>query len=201
MGNTLLILGITGNIASGKSVAAELMRKKGAVLLSADQLAREVVEPGASLLSELTTMFGPQILTADGVLDRDGLGRLIFADEAARQRLNALLHPAIAELAEQRLAVLAKSGASLVVYEAPLLFEAGADRRVDKVLVVTIDSALQLQRLIERDHLDPAEAQRRIESQMSQEEKAARADYLIDNSGSIRELELKVEKLWYELVC
>lgn len=195
-----MILGITGSIACGKSLVAELLRKRGAALLSADQLAREVVEPGSSLLDELVTLFGEQILTLDGALDRDRLGRLVFADEAARLRLNALLHPAIAKLAEQRLAVLAGSGVLLVVYEAPLLFEAGAEGRVDRVLVVRIEPQLQLQRLMERDGIDAADARQRIDTQMSQQEKLDRADYIIDNSGSRDETQRQVETLWTQLV-
>ncbi len=201
MGNATLILGVTGNIASGKSMVAELLQKKGALLLSADQLAREVVAPGTRLLDELISQFGSEILQADGSLDREHLGRLVFADEAARRRLNALLHPAIARLAEQRLAVLSASGAPLVVYEAPLLFEAGAEKRVDKVLVIRIDPELQLRRLIVRDQCDAAEARRRIDAQMPQQEKAARADYLIENSGGLEELERAVDNLWVELIA
>jgi dephospho-CoA kinase len=199
MGNVNLILGVTGNIACGKSCVAEILCNKGATLLSADQLAREVVMPGTVLLDELVSQFGTQILTADGSLDRDNLGRRVFADETARLRLNVLLHPAIATLAEERLAELVASGAELIVYEAPLLFEAGAEGRVDKVLVVTINPEQQLRRLIARDHFDEIEAKKRIAAQMSQQEKAARADFLIDNSGSLAELECAVEKLWQKL--
>jgi len=201
MGKLILILGITGSIASGKSLVTELLRKKGAAVLSADQLARELVEPGSRLLAELVIRFGSAILTADGKLDREGLGRLVFADEGERQSLNALLHPAIAQLSEQRLTELVKSGVPLVAYEAPLLFEAGGEQRVDKVLVVTVDAAVQLQRLIARDQLDEATARMRIAAQMSQQEKIARADYLIDNSGSLDDLEKEVDRLWVELVC
>ncbi len=201
MGNTNLILGITGSIASGKSLVAELLRQKGAFVLSADQLARELVEPGSPLLDRLATLFGVEILTENGELDRENLGRLVFDDEEARQKLNALLHPAIATLSEQRLAELVKNGAALIVYEAPLLFEAGAEKRVDKVLVVTVDPRIQLQRIVARDRLDEPAARLRVAAQMSQLEKAARADYLIDNSGSFTDLEKEVDRLWLELDC
>ncbi len=195
-----MILGITGSIASGKSLVAELLRKRGAAVLSADQLARELVEPGSPLLDELVLLFGVRILAADGALDRKSLGHLVFTDEAARQRLNGLLHPAIAQLSAQRLASLAKSGTALVVYEAPLLFEAGAEKRVDKVLVVTVDPEVQLQRLVQRDNLSLSAAHQRISTQMAQSKKATRADYLIDNSGSLADLEQKLDRLWLELV-
>ncbi len=200
MGKTTLILGVTGNIASGKSQVAELLRQRGASVLSADQLAREVVAPGTRLLKALASEFGEKIIREDASLDRELLGRLVFADEARRQRLNALLHPAIARLAEEHLATLVASGPPLVVYEAPLLFEAGAESRVDKVLVVTISSVLQVERLMARDHCSLLEAQRRIAAQMPQQQKVARADYLIDNSGSFTELEQAVADLWQRLV-
>ncbi len=167
-------------------------------MLSADQLARELVEPGSPLLDRLVIIFGVEILTENGELDRDNLGRLVFDDEEARQKLNALLHPAIAALSEQRLAELVKSGATLIAYEAPLLFEARAEQRVDKVLVVTVDPDVQLQRIVERDRLDEPAARLRVAAQMSQQEKAARADYLIDNSGSFTDLEREVDRLWFE---
>ncbi len=196
-----MILGITGSIASGKSLVAELLHQKGASVLSADQLARELVEPGSPLLSRLVLLFGVEILTENGELDRENLGRLVFDDEEARQKLNALLHPAIATLSEQRLAELVKSGATLIVYEAPLLFEAGAEKRVNKVLVVTVDPHIQLQRIVARDRLDEVAARLRVAAQMSQQEKVARADYLIDNSGSFADLEKEVDSLWFELGC
>ncbi|WP_020677188.1 dephospho-CoA kinase [Geopsychrobacter electrodiphilus] len=200
MGKTILILGITGSIATGKSLVTELLRQKGAAVLSADQLARDVVAPGTETLAALVKMFGPQILTRAGALDRECLGRLVFADAEARQKMNKLMHPAIAQLAEDRLAVLAQTGVALVVYEAPLLYEAGAEKRVDKVLVVTLDPGLQLSRLVERDHLDVGEALQRIQAQMSQAEKKTRADYLIDNSGSLHDLQIQVDRLWAKLV-
>jgi dephospho-CoA kinase len=200
MGNTTLILGVTGSIAAGKSLVAELLRQKGAAVLSADQLAREVVAPGSKTLKALAVTFGTQVLRTTGALDRARLSRLVFADAEARQKMNELMHPAIAQLAEERLAEMTKTNAPLVVYEAPLLYEAGAEKRVDKVLVVTVAPGLQLSRLVERNHLDVVAAQQRIAAQMSQAEKAARADYLIDNSGSLHDLEVLVDQLWAELV-
>jgi dephospho-CoA kinase len=199
MGNLILILGITGSIASGKSSVAELFRKKGAAVLSADQLARELVEPGSEILDKLVAQFGQQILTRDGTLDRDALGHIVFSDVEARQKLNAILHPAIAQLSEQRLAELQETGARLVVYEAPLLFEVGAEKRVDKTLVVTVDPDVQVQRLIKRDNLDESTAHLRVAAQMSQQEKVLRADYLLDNSANFAALEQRVDKLWHDL--
>ena len=199
MGKPVLILGLTGNIASGKSSVAELLRRKGARLLSADQLAREVVAPGTALLTRVVGLFGDGVLQEDGQLDRQALAQRVFSDAEARSQLNALLHPAIGRLAEQRLAEMCDEGDSLVVYEAPLLFEAGAEKRVDRILVVTISPQEQLRRLIQRDKLGSDDARRRIAAQMSQADKVARADFVVDNSGSLEELEVQVEKLWREL--
>ncbi len=194
-----MILGLTGGIASGKSTIAQAFRKLGAVVVSADELAREAVLPGTTALRQLVERFGGQILAADGALDRAALARIVFADPQARQDLNRITHPAIAALAEKRLAELRRKGLALVVYEAPLLFEAGAERRVDAVLAVTVDEKLQLARVMLRDHLSREEALARISAQMPQSEKAARADFVIDNSGSIAQALDQVRELWQQL--
>ncbi len=196
-----LILGVTGNIASGKSTIARALEKLGATLVDADQLARTVVAPGSLVLSRLTERFGADILLADGRLNRIRLGEIIFADSSARSDLNAIMHPAIARLAVERLGQLkATVGIPLVVYEAPLLFEVGAKTRVDRVLVVRIDPELQLQRLVLRDGLDETAAKQRLAAQMPQEEKLARADFVIDNSGSLEATLRQVDALWQQLV-
>ena len=191
-----MILGVTGSIASGKSTVSSMLQARGAVVLSADDLAREAVRPGSLTLDRLVERFGEAILQTDGTLDRVRLGRLVFADPAARRDLEGLTHPAIAALAKARLHQLQNSGAALVVYEAPLLFEAGAEGRVDRVLVVKVDPAVQLRRLMERDGIDEAAARRRIAAQMPQAEKLARADFVIDNSTSRAATERQVAALW-----
>ncbi len=196
-----MILGITGSIASGKSTVSAMFEARGAALVSADQLARDAVRPGSATLALLVDRFGAEILEASGRLDRARLGAMIFADPAARQDLNRIIHPAIAALAEEQLARLRRSGAPLVVYEAPLLFEAGANGRVDRVLVVKVDPEIQLQRLMRRDGLDAEAARQRIASQMSQAEKLARADFVIDNSGSRNVTEIQVAALWARLAA
>lgn len=196
-----LILGITGNIASGKSTIAGRFAQLGAALVDADQLARDVVAPGSPVLQQLVEHFGSDILRPDGQLDRERLGSIIFADPAARQELNRIMHPAIGELAVERLRQLKnKADIPLVVYEAPLLFEAGAEGRVDKVLVVKIDPQVQLQRLMRRDMIDEQVARQKINAQMPQAEKLTRADYVIDNSGTVEEALRQVDELWGTLV-
>lgn len=195
-----LILGITGNIASGKSTIAGAFAKLGAALIDADQVARDVVAPGSPVLRQLVVRFGADILLENGQLDRGKLGQIIFSDSVARQDLNEIMHPAIAQLAVERLQQLKKRpGLPLVVYEAPLLFEAGAEGRVDQVLVVKIDPQVQLQRLMQRDDLDEAAARQRIAAQMPQEEKLVRADYVIDNSGTVEAAMEQVGLLWERL--
>lgn len=193
-----MILGVTGNIASGKSSVCRELARRGAVVVDADQLAREVVEPGSPVLEQLVAAFGNDILKTDGSLDRHSLGNLVFADPAARERLNAIIHPAIAALSVKRLNEL-RGKAPLVVYEAPLLYEVGAERRVDKVLMVTINPDVQRARLMARDKLDQAGAQQRIDAQMAQQDKISRADFVIDNSSTLEETRTQLDALWSQL--
>ncbi|MCW8859375.1 MAG: dephospho-CoA kinase [Deltaproteobacteria bacterium] len=196
-----MILGVTGNIASGKSTVAKEFELRGAVVVDADQLAREVVAPESATLGALAETFGDQILKADGRLDRERLGEIIFTDAEARQHLNAIVHPAIAELAVERLQELRqRADIPLIVYEAPLLFEAGAEGRVDKILVVKIAAEEQLKRLMARNGFDEATAQARMAAQMDQQEKIKRADFIVDNSGSLEETCLQIDALWQQLV-
>jgi dephospho-CoA kinase len=180
----VLILGLTGGIASGKSTVAGMLRSLGAAVVSADGLAREVVRPGSETHARIVKHFGPRALRDDGQLDRGWLAQRIFTDPKARRALDGITHPAIADLARRRFADLARQGAGLVVYDAPLLFEAGADRQVDAVLLVTVDERVQRARLMRRDGIDEPAARARIAAQMPQTEKARRADYVIDNSGT-----------------
>lgn len=194
-----MVLGVTGGIASGKSVVADMLGDLGAVVISADGLSREVVAPGSQALDQLVEAFGPRILTLEGTLDRDRLGALVFSDAGARQRLNAITHPAIAGLAEARLAELRKREVPLVVYEAPLLFEVGAESRVDQVLVVMVGPDQQLERLCARDKISRSSALERVATQWPQARKLALADFVIDNSSTLEETRCQVESLYHYL--
>jgi dephospho-CoA kinase len=194
-----MILGITGSIASGKTTVSLLFARLGASLVSADQLAREVVRPGSPALQQLVETFGAGILQADGTLDRPALAERVFSDPAARAAVNRITHPAIAALAEKTLQEKVREGHWLVVYEAPLLFEAGAQHRVDLVLVVTVKEEVQVGRLMERDGLSEVAARARIAAQMPQTEKVAGADFVIDNSGAAEETEKAVRALFARL--
>jgi len=191
-----LILGVTGGIASGKSTATALLQELGAYVISADQIAREVVEPGSEVLAQLVQMFGAQILTQSNTLDRQRLGAIVFADPNARARLEAVMHPAIAQVSQQRIKDAAQRY-PLVVYEAPLLFEANARDRVDKVLCITVDPALQLERVQARDGCSAAEAQARVGAQMPQCKKAELSDYVVDNSADLAALREQINTLWH----
>lgn len=194
-----MILGITGNIAAGKSSVATWLAEYGYPLVSADRLAREVVAPGSPVLRQLTQRFGAEVLNADGSLNRQKLAAEVFANPEARRELEALTHPAIARLAVERLEALREAGHELILYEAPLLFEAGAEGRVDKVLVVTIDPQIQLQRLMDRDGFTRHQAEQRISAQMPQAQKMARADFLIDNSGTPESCRRQIRELLRKL--
>ncbi|MDA3902974.1 MAG: dephospho-CoA kinase [Desulfuromusa sp.] len=197
----MLILGVTGNIASGKSTVSKELARRGAVVVDADQLAREVVASGTSALKKIVEMFGSEILQNDGHLDRDRLGQMVFADVKVRAALDSIVHPEIAKKSIERLQGLKKrTDIPLIVYEAPLLFEVGAETRVDKVLVVKIDADEQLKRLMARDGLSKVGAQQRMAAQMPQQKKIARADFVVDNSGPVAETLQQVDILWSELV-
>jgi len=191
-----MILGVTGGIASGKSFVADSFVACGAILVSADHLAREVVNPGGPTLAKLVDAFGVDILTPGGSLNREMMAQAVFADPVARRRLEAITHPAIAHLAECRLTELNRSPHDLIVYEAPLLFEAGAEGRVDQILVVIADSDLQLARLLQRDNLSEAEARQRIAAQWPQADKVQKADFVIDNSGPLHQTRVMVAALY-----
>jgi dephospho-CoA kinase len=174
------LVGLTGGIATGKSTFAAALRDLGCPVIDADRLARQVVEPGMPALAAIAAAF-PGVVGADGRLDRKALGRRVFGDEAARRRLEAITHPAIRVAMEAQVARLEAAGEELVFYEAPLLFEVGLDRAMALVVVVWAPRQVQLGRRAARDGLSPGEAEARLEAQLPADEKAARADVVIEN--------------------
>lgn len=194
-----MILGVTGGIATGKSSVADLFRSMDIPVVSADELAREVVLPGTEVLREIVARFGEGVLSADGSLNRERLSQIVFGDAIARNDLNQIVHPAIARLAESTLARLVNTGVEFIVYEAPLLYEAGAEGRVDKVLVVTAQPEEQKKRLMARDGIDAVTADLRIAAQMPLDEKVRRSDFVIDNSGTPDDVARQVVALCREL--
>lgn len=197
-GGPSLRVGLTGGIASGKSAVAELLREHGAVIIDADVLAREVVEPGTPALASLRERFGVGVIGPDGRLDRPGLGRIVFTDPEARAAVNAIVHPAVRARAAE-LEASAPAG-SVVVHVIPLLVETGQERSFDVLVVVDIDEQTQVRRLRARDGLDEAAAQARLAAQTSRASRLAVADVVLDNTGGPDRLAKQVEQLWAELL-
>jgi dephospho-CoA kinase len=189
------VLGLTGGIGSGKSLVASMFSALGAEVIDADQLAREVVEPGQPALAEIVAAFGPQMLQPDGRLDRARLGAVVFADADARQKLDAITHPRIRERIRQE--VEARAGRpGLLILDIPLLYESGREGTVEKVMVVWVDRATQVQRLVARDGLSLEQAEQRLAAQLPLDEKRSRADEVIDNSGPPDRTRRQVEALY-----
>jgi dephospho-CoA kinase len=182
------VIGLTGGIASGKSVVADVLRAEGIAVIDADALAREVVAPGSDGLREVVAAFGSAVLDTGGGLDRESLGRVVFADSAARKRLEAITHPRIGRLSMERLAHAAAGPSPYVVYEAPLLVETGAHRGLAGLVVVSAREATQVARVRTRDALDEAAARARIAAQLPLADKVAVADWVIDNDESLEAL-------------
>jgi len=190
------IIGLTGGIATGKSTVARLLAERGARIIDADQLSREVVAPGSPALARIAELFGPQAVSADGTLDRQAVRELVFSDPAKRRALEALLHPAIAELARVRLEEARQAGAAVAVYMAPLLIEAGATGRVDEIWVVTVRPEVQLARLMARDQCSLEQAQQMVAAQMPLAEKERFGLVVIENSDSLEETARQVDAAW-----
>jgi dephospho-CoA kinase len=193
----VLRVGLTGGIGSGKSAVSSRLASRGAVVIDSDVLAREVVAPGTDGLAEVVKAFGSDVLTADGELDRPALGRIVFGDEAARRKLEAIIHPQVrARAAEIEAAAPADA---VVVHDIPLLVETGQADRFDVVLVVDAPTDVQLERLTTQRGMTETEAKQRIASQASREDRLAVAGLVLDNSGSLADLEGRIDEVWAEL--
>ncbi len=197
--STPTLIGLTGGIACGKSFVSRLLTERGAIVVDADQVARDVVAPGSPGLAEVVEAFGEAILTDDGALDRATLGQRVFGDDEARKRLEGILHPAIARESMRQLADAAAQKPPLVVYDAALLIEAGRSDLFRPLVVVSAPRETQKQRLMARDGLDAAAAEARLAAQMPVAEKAKRADHVIDNGGSRAQTAAQVDALWAAL--
>jgi dephospho-CoA kinase len=192
----MLAVGLTGGIGSGKSAVADLLVERGAVLIDADQVARDVVAPGGPAYQPLVDRFGTGILAADGTIDRKALAAVAFADEETRLELNAITHPAIGIAMIQARDALAETD-EIVLLAIPLLTAAHRDTvRLHKVVVVDCPTDVALERLITQRGFDRADAEARIRSQISREERLQEADYVLDNSGDRAALEAEVATLW-----
>ena len=190
-------VGLTGGIASGKSEVSRRLARLGAVLIDADAVAREVVAPGTSGLADIVQAFGAAVLGPDGALDRPRLGGIVFSDAGLREKLNAIVHPLVSE----RMLEMERSAApgSVIVHDVPLLTENGLASLYDIVIVVDVPAEVQLDRLIRLRGMPADQARARLDAQASREQRLAIADVVIDNSGSLADLDRQVDDLWEEL--
>lgn len=193
------LVGLTGGIASGKSTVARILKDLGAAIVDADALSREVVSPGQDGWHEIVATFGREVLQADQTLDRQKLRKLIFNNPEARKKLEAIIHPRVRALAEERIREQGDAGYAIVVYEVPLLFEGGLQEWLRPVILVASDVNIQRQRLQHRDSLDAEAAQKHIDAQMSLVEKRRLADYVIENNGTLADLEAQVRAVIAEI--
>ncbi len=196
----MLIVGLTGGVASGKSVVSQILKEEGAYLIDADQIARELVQPRRPTWTALIKAFGKEIVQKDGSIDRKKLAVKVFSDPEQRELLNRILHPRIKKEMGRRLkAIGQKDPKAMVVIDAPLLIETGDHREMDKVIVVTSTEAQQMERLKERAGIDQEEARRIIASQVPTEEKLKVADFVIRNEGSLEDVERKAKEVFQAL--
>lgn len=194
----MLRIGLTGGIGSGKSTVSALLAARGAVIVDADRIAREVVEPGTPGLARIVEAFGEPVLAADGSLDRAALAAVVFADPEARRQLDGIVHPLVRARAAE-LAAAAPPGA-VVVNDVPLLVETGQASSYDLVLVVEADPATRVSRLVQRG-LTAEDARSRMAVQASDEQRRAVADVVLDNSGTAEQLAEQVDRFWAECVA
>ncbi len=196
----MLIVGLTGGVASGKTAISQILREEGAYLIDADQIARELVQPYTPTWNELIKVFGKEILQEDGSIHRKRLAAKVFSDPEQRNLLNQILHPRIkAEMNKRVKEIGQKDPNAIIVIDAALLIELGDHREMDKVIVVTSTEKQQIERLKKRDGVDQEEAQKVLSSQMPLDEKMKVADFVICNEGSFEETKRRVKEVFQEL--
>ena len=196
----MLRVGLTGGIGSGKSEVARRLAEHGAVLIDADVAARQVVEPGSPGLAQVAAAFGDEVLRPDGSLNRERLGEIVFADPGLRGKLNAIVHPLVREwMQEAERAAVQTDGDAIVVHDVPLLAESRGKAGFDAVIVVDVPPDLQLERLVSQRGMAAEQASARMAAQASREQRLAVADIVIDNSGSLDDLDRRVAEVWADL--
>ena len=194
------LIGVTGGIATGKSTVDRLLAARGAIVIDADELAREAVRPGELALDEVAARFGPGVILPDGTLDRARLGAIVFADPNARRDLEGITHPRIAELMQEDIAAALAGPAPLVAVDVPLLFESAREGMFQGVLLVYAPRDVQLRRLRERNGLDEDAALQRLAAQLPIDEKRDRATWIIDNGDGLDATSLAVDRWWESVV-
>ena len=196
----MLIVGLTGGVASGKTAVSQVLKEEGAYIIDADQIARELVQPHKPAWNELIRAFGKEILQEDGFIHRKKLADKVFADPKKRKLLNQILHPRIKEEMDRRTKEIGqKDPEAIVVIDAPLIVELGDHREMDKLIVVASTQTQQIERLKERDRIGPEEALRILSAQMPVEEKVNLADFVIPNEGSFEETKKRAKEVFKEL--
>jgi dephospho-CoA kinase len=195
----MIRIGLTGNIASGKSEVATMLADRGATIIDADELAREAVEPETQALKDIVKRWGKDVLNQDGGLDRAALRQIVFADQNELDALNRIVHPGVTRLRDREIARARERGDPIVVCVIPLLFERNIVEEFDAIVVVDAPRPLRLERLVATRGLEETEAMNMIASQMPAELKRARADFVIENNGSLDDLERDVDALWSSL--
>jgi len=195
----MILAGLTGNIASGKSTVAQLLSERGTTIIDADFLSRRVVEPGTRALAKIVSRWGPSVRLPSGALDRAALRQLVFAEPDQLEELNAIVHPEVARLRDDLVQRARERGDRLVVCDIPLLFEGHLTEDFEKIVLVDAPRPLRLERLMKERGLLETEAMEMIAAQMPAELKRARADYVIDNSGSLTALDIQVEDVFQSL--
>lgn len=198
----MFVIGLTGGIASGKSTVANILADKIPTIIDADEISKDVVAPGSDVFEQLVERFGSRVIKADGVIDRAKLGRLVFSDRDELRNLNDLTHPHIIKAIKDRLEELRRNPSSprFVLLRVPLLIEVGLMGLADLVVVVVADEDVRVQRIVKHRNLSEAEARYRIEAQMPDEEKVKYADHVIENNGSLADLERQATDLWRQIV-
>jgi len=196
----MLRVGLTGGIGSGKSAVSERLAARGAVIIDADKAARAVVEPGTPGLARVAETFGPGVLREDGSLDRPKLAEIVFADEAARTKLNAIVHPLVHDYmrAAEQAAVAAAGDNAVIIHDVPLLAEGGRGSEFDLVIVVDVPPEIQVERLAARG-MPEEQARARMAAQATREQRLAVADIVIDNSGTLADLDRRITEVWADL--
>ncbi len=195
---TSFVVGLTGGIGSGKSTATSCFKKRGAVVIDADEISRGLTAHGSPVVQELAQEFGPKILQTDGLLDRAALAAIVFSDTKALEKLNAIMHPKIRAEAQARIARIDPD--QIVVYDMPLLVETDSAQLCDVVVVVDLEPAQQVQRLVENRGMGVEQAESRIRNQTSRELRNQAATWVIDNSGTMKDFDQACTLVWQEIV-
>jgi dephospho-CoA kinase len=192
----MILIGLTGNIASGKSEVAAMLAERGATVIDADVLAREAVRPETQALKDIVKRWGKDILKTDGSLDRAALRQIVFADQSELDALNRIVHPGVTRLRDREIARARERGDQIVICVIPLLFERNLSEEFDAIVLVDSARPLRLERMVATRSLEETDAMNMIAAQMPAELKRARADYVIENNGSLQDLERDVDALW-----